>query len=111
MIPPACHSSPKAIPDQTNSLSDPRRSYCPVLSASVPVIFSLVPHPPLSFRRQLKQTHDYLRLDLAPYVPTRRLQVQLVYMLVCVRPAAADVADWDCLTTLRDIKLVGILSR
>ena len=110
MIPPACHRSLKAIPDQTNSLSDPRRSYYPVLSVSVPVIFSLSPPPPVSFRHQLKQTHDFFCLDLAPYVPTRRLHVQLVYMPVCVRPAAADVADQDCLTTLRDIKLVGILS-
>ena len=111
MIPPACHSSPKAIPDQTNSLSDPRRIYCPVLSVSVPRIFSLAPPPPLSFRHQLKQPHDYLCLDLALYVPPRSLHVQLVYMPVCVRPAAADVADQDCQTTLRDIKLVGILSR
>ena len=111
MIPPACHRSPKAIPDQTNSLSDPRRSYCPVLSASVPGIFSLAP-PPLSPSAISLSSRMITFASILPHTfRPRGFTCKFVYMPVCVWPAAADVADQDCLTTLRDIKLVGILSR
>ena len=40
------------------------------------------PPPPLSFHHQIRHLHYLLNLNLAPYIPPRRLNMQLVYVPV-----------------------------
>ena len=63
----------------------------------------------LSFRHQLHHLHDFLHLNIVPYIPTRRLHKQLLSVPVCIHPDVVDAIDRDYLATLYDTRLVGNL--
>ena len=76
-----------------------------MLSVGVHGIFSLVPL--LSFCHQFQNLNDLFLLNVAPYIPPRRIHMKFVSMPVCMWPDAVDTTDQYRLTTLYDTRLVG----
>ena len=60
----------------------------------------------LSLRHHLQHLHYFIRLNLDPYIPPRRIHMKLVYVPVCVLPNAVDIAYQDFMATLRDTRPV-----
>ena len=63
--------------------------------------------PLVSFHRHLHHLHYFLHLNISPYIPPRRLHMQLVSVPVCTWPDTVYFTYQDCLTTLRDTRIVG----
>ena len=66
--------------------------------------------PLISYHHQLQHLHYFLHLNISPYIPPRRLQMELVSVPLYARPDAVDISDQDCLVNLRDTRLVGNLA-
>ena len=66
--------------------------------------------PLLSLYYQIHNFHDLLHLNLAPYIPYRRLHVKLVSVTVCKRPDTVDVTEQDCIATLCGTRIIRNLA-
>ena len=68
--------------------------------------FSLIPF--LYIQNHLQHLHDSLHLNLALYIPPRRLHLQLVSVHICTCTDAVDITYQDCLSTPCDIRIAKI---
>ena len=60
----------------------------------------------LSFHHQLHHLHDFLHLNLTPYIPSRRIHMQLVSVSIYTHTDAVDASVQDCLDNIQDTRLV-----
>ena len=60
----------------------------------------------LFFHHQLPNLHYFLHLNLTPYIPSRRLHMQLVSVPICTHTNEVDVTVQYCLANIHDTRIV-----